>query len=272
METIQNIADYLLEQNEHIAAEIFAKATEEVETLYTQDEFTKRTAFIADFILFFGHYLRDGEQAASYHNLIEKSRLLGKIEAQTGKRISDCMPLYSIIRTLFTESILSDDRFSLTKEEILAFGAKFHAFFDVFLRETVQAFNDFKDILLKTVREELNELSAPIVPIDKGIAILPLIGAIDSHRARYILEKGILRVVDLKIQYLIIDFSGLQTIDTLVADYLFKIENVLRLLGIEAVVTGIRPAIAKTAIDIGIDLSSIKAYGTVQQALEGINH
>lgn len=272
MKSLQNIADYLLEQNRHIAAKILAESAKETGAFYQQDEFDKRTDFIADFISFFGHYLQDGKQAASYHKLIEKSRLLGKIEAQTGKRISDCMPLYSTIRTLFIENILFDNRFSLTTEESLTFQAKFHAFFDVFLRETVQAFNDFKDILLRTAREELNELSAPIVPIDKGIAILPLIGAIDSHRARYILEKGIPRVVDLKIQYLIIDFSGLQSIDTLVADYLFKIENVLRLLGIEAVVTGIRPAIAKTAIDIGIDLSSIKAYGTVQQALENINH
>ncbi|WP_155837153.1 hypothetical protein [Aneurinibacillus terranovensis] len=63
------------------------------------------------------------------------------------------------------------------------------------LHEIIKAFDDIDDIkdkILKLTQEEVSELTAPIVPIHEGIAVMPLIGAIDSSRARHILEKVIL--------------------------------------------------------------------------------
>ncbi|MED4730289.1 STAS domain-containing protein [Aneurinibacillus migulanus] len=68
------------------------------------------------------------------------------------------------------------------------------------------------------------------------------------------------------------DFSGIQIIDSFVTHHLFQITAMLRLLGIEAIITGIRPALAETAVRLGINLSDLKTFATVQQALESIEH
>jgi rsbT co-antagonist protein RsbR len=60
---------------------------------------------------------------------------------------------------------------------------------DISINETIQAFERRKDKIIKEAQEEVNELSAPIVPIQDGMAVLPLIGAIDTNRAKYLLEK-----------------------------------------------------------------------------------
>ncbi|MEK1832817.1 STAS domain-containing protein [Priestia megaterium] len=112
------------------------------------------------------------------------------------------------------------------------------------------------------------KLSVPIVPIQDGIAVLPLIGSIDSERAEYILENVILKIIEMKVEYLIVDFSGILNIDTIAERYLFDIYSVLRLQGIEVVITGIRPELAQTVVRNGIDFSSIKTYATVKQAIE----
>nr|WP_236692773.1 STAS domain-containing protein [Aneurinibacillus tyrosinisolvens] len=62
---------------------------------------------------------------------------------------------------------------------------------------------------------------------------------------------------------LIIDFSGLYALDTMVIDHLFKINDVLGLLGVRSIITGIRPVLAQVAIRLGVDLSSLQTFATV---------
>ncbi|PLR85681.1 hypothetical protein CVD23_08285 [Bacillus sp. V33-4] len=77
-------------------------------------------------------------------------------------------------------------------------------------------------------------------------------------------------ISELNIDYLIVDFSGILKIDAEIAEYLYQIENVLRLLGIHTIVTGLRPKLAQTVVIAGIDMSSIQTFATVKQALESI--
>ncbi|MES5261701.1 STAS domain-containing protein [Priestia megaterium] len=129
-------------------------------------------------------------------------------------------------------------------------------------------FEHVKDEMVKKAQQEVLKLSVPIVPIQDGIAVLPLIGSIDSERAEYILENVILKIIEMKVEYLIVDFSGILNIDAIAERYLFDIYSVLRLQGIEVVMTGIRPELAQTVVRNGIDFSSIKTYATVKQAIE----
>ena len=139
---------------------------------------------------------------------------------------------------------------------------------DISISETVIVFEHVKDEMVKKAQQEVLKLSVPIVPIQDGIAVLPLIGSIDSERAEYILENVILKIIEMKVEYLIVDFSGILNIDAIAERYLFDIYSVLRLQGIEVVMTGIRPELAQTIVRNGIDFSSIKTYATVKQAIE----
>lgn len=97
---------------------------------------------------------------------------------------------------------------------------------------------------------------------------MPLIGEFTDSRAIYLSTEVIPRVVDLNIEQLVIDFSGIHNFDTNVAQQIFRIRDVLQLLGIQPVLTGIRPVIAQTAVSLGINMNEMRTYGTVKEFLE----
>jgi rsbT co-antagonist protein RsbR len=92
---------------------------------------------------------------------------------------------------------------------------------------------------------------------------MPLVGTFDSDRAEYILEHVPLKVQEQNVQVLISDFSGLNNLDAAAIDCLFKTSAVLSLLGVRSIVTGLRPEVAKSVVQLGMDLSLIQIYGTV---------
>lgn len=121
---------------------------------------------------------------------------------------------------------------------------------------------------LASARKEFLELSAPVVPISDQIAVLPLVGEIELDRAQFILEKTLLSANRLRISTLIIDLSGVVKVDSMVAEQIVKIVMSLKLVGVKAVLTGIRPEIAITLANLGIDIKDLEIGGSLKQALE----
>ncbi|WP_054636106.1 STAS domain-containing protein [Thalassobacillus sp. C254] len=114
--------------------------------------------------------------------------------------------------------------------------------------------------------KEINELSATIVPIMSDVAVLPLVGKIDFEKARMILEIIPEKVQAQKLNYVIIDFSGVYELDDIVINYLFKMKQVLSLLGVQSIITGLRPQLAIEATKLNINLSDIPTMSTVKEA------
>lgn len=119
----------------------------------------------------------------------------------------------------------------------------------------------------KEMMAQVNELSATLVPLLNGLAILPLVGKFNEQRASKLLEIVPLKVRNQKISCLIIDFSGIYNLDHVVADNLFRINNVLSLLGVQTIITGLRPELAIVATNLNLNLSSIPILATVKDAL-----
>ena len=123
---------------------------------------------------------------------------------------------------------------------------------------------------MKIAYTALEELSVPVVPIAKETAIIPIIGEIDTQRSQLILEVALQESSNLKIEYLILDISGVPIVDTMVADNLFKVVHALKLIGVKSIVSGIRPEIAQTIISLGIDFSKITTCANLHTALASI--
>lgn len=124
------------------------------------------------------------------------------------------------------------------------------------------------------MNSQINELASKIVPFLNGIAILPLFGAIDQDRAEQLLKLVPINVQGQDVNRLIIDCSGIYNIDNLVINYLFDIKNVLKLLGVKCILTGIRPDLALEAVKHDFPLKNIHAFSTVKDALYflGVNN
>ncbi|HWO98918.1 MAG TPA: STAS domain-containing protein [Bacillus sp. (in: firmicutes)] len=122
--------------------------------------------------------------------------------------------------------------------------------------------------LMKIAYTALEELSVPVVPIAEGIAVIPIVGEIDTHRSKLIMDVSLSEGARLKLKHIILDISGVPIIDTMVADKIFQIVKALRLTGIETIITGIRPETAQTIVALGLSFSDIKTRANMQQALK----
>ncbi len=120
-------------------------------------------------------------------------------------------------------------------------------------------------------KEVINELSAPVIFLQNKTALLPLIGDIDTARAKLIIENTLKQCADLEVEYLCIDLSGVIIIDTMVAHEIFSLIRALKLLGVTSILSGIRPEIAQTAIQLGLDFGEIKTTASLASGLEHLS-
>lgn len=110
---------------------------------------------------------------------------------------------------------------------------------------------------LNAQREMILELSSPVITLSKRTALLPLVGDIDTERAKFILENTLSTCAKRLIEHLLIDLSGVVVVDTMVAHQIFKLIEALKLIGVTSTLSGIRPEIAQTAVQLGINFSDI---------------
>ncbi|HEU4962779.1 MAG TPA: STAS domain-containing protein [Bacilli bacterium] len=113
----------------------------------------------------------------------------------------------------------------------------------------------------------IQELSTPVIQVWTGILVLPLVGAVDTQRAKVVMENLLAEIVRTKSPHVIIDITGVPIVDTGVAERLIKTVDAARLVGAECVLTGIRPEVAQTLVMLGVDLSGITTKATLQHSL-----
>ncbi len=131
----------------------------------------------------------------------------------------------------------------------------------------VETYNQLIEETLTAQTRSLLEMSTPVTQIWEGILLLPIVGIIDSKRARDIMDGALAKISETQSQIFIMDISGVGVVDTAVANHLIKITRATRLMGCETTISGLSPAIAQTMVDLGIDVGSIKTTATMKDAL-----
>jgi len=113
----------------------------------------------------------------------------------------------------------------------------------------------------------IDELSTPVIQIWDDILAMPLIGEIDTARAKSIMENLLKAIIDTKSTNVILDITGVPIVDTGVAERLIKTVEAARLLGANCVLTGIRPEVAQTIVLLGVNLGEIVTKATLRAGL-----
>jgi anti-anti-sigma regulatory factor len=124
-----------------------------------------------------------------------------------------------------------------------------------------------QDEIIRVQEVSLRALSTPLLPIAKGVVVMPLIGNVDQSRAQRVLETLLDGIVAHAASSVILDVTGVPVVDTEVASALMKTARAVKLLGAEVILTGIQPRIAQTLITMGADLSNIVTEGTLQNGI-----
>lgn len=120
---------------------------------------------------------------------------------------------------------------------------------------------------LDLAKEAIQELSVPVIALTKDVAILPLIGELDTYRSKVLIEKSLQKCSELKVNTLIIDMSGVAIIDTMVGHEIFQVVRALNLIGVKTILTGLRPEIAQSVVQLGVSFSNIQIMSNLQSVI-----
>jgi len=121
--------------------------------------------------------------------------------------------------------------------------------------------------VIEAQQQMIQELSVPIIPIIEGVIIMPLIGSLDSHRARDLMRTLLQGISEHRAKIVILDITGVSIVDTRIAAHLDKTIQAARLKGANTIVSGVSDNVAETIIDLGIDWSNLQTVRDLQTGL-----
>jgi rsbT co-antagonist protein RsbR len=118
------------------------------------------------------------------------------------------------------------------------------------------------------LRQLVQELSTPIMPIHDTILALPLIGQIDDERANKITERLLDEIRSRQARIIIIDITGVSQMDRAVAAGLIRTAQAVQLLGAKVVLVGIRAEIARIVAQLDVDMSGLVTLANLRSGIE----
>ena len=116
------------------------------------------------------------------------------------------------------------------------------------------SFVEERERVIHDQQESLRELSTPVLQLRERLLILPIIGVLDSSRARQLTEQLLGAIQENRARVVVIDITGVATIDRTVANHLVQTVEASRLMGASTILTGLSSEIAQTLVDLGVDL------------------
>lgn len=132
----------------------------------------------------------------------------------------------------------------------------------------VETYSKVWDKTMQLQKMALQELSASLIPMFDKISVMPLVGTIDTERAKLIMENLLHGVVKQRAEVVLLDITGVPVVDTMVAHHIIQAADAVRLVGAKCMLVGIRPEIAQTIVALGIDLNDFTTTSTMQRGVE----
>lgn len=165
--------------------------------------------------------------------------------------------------------------FRLLEEKEVIEESNLRSILDVFanwitpLRESIiEAYSLEWDRTVSLQRIALQELSASLIPVFDKISVMPLVGTIDTERAKLIMENLLEGVVKQRAEVVLLDITGVPVVDTMVAHHIIQAADAVRLVGAKCMLVGIRPEIAQTIVTLGINLNDFATTSTLQRGMQ----
>ncbi|MGM7700729.1 STAS domain-containing protein [Pseudalkalibacillus sp. Hm43] len=269
---VEKLSEQLIEHKLKIADDIVSLRMNNMDTeneFFSEESLKERAVEMITLIA--EHLPNDRED--EYEEIIRWGSEKGKKAVVLDAPISEALrntPYYRQVLWAYIADFAQTE--ALTNDQIIQIANRLDPILDQAVYGYSKSYVEYNIEVALRYQDTLLELSVPVVPLFDGIAVLPIIGDIDTNRAKHIQERAIERCEELKLDRIIIDLSGVSVVDTMVAQHLFQLVKTLRLLGVKTAITGIRSAVAITAVNLGIELNDLNIYTTLQLALEALGY
>jgi rsbT co-antagonist protein RsbR len=144
----------------------------------------------------------------------------------------------------------------------------FSTVFNELIMSVFRAYLEEKEQALYAQEQELRETATPITEIWDGVLTLPIIGTLDSSRTMLVMEALLNRIATDHASAVVMDLTGVKNIDSQVSHHLIQMVRAVQLMGSQAIITGIRPEIARALISLNINMSDITTRASLSDGLK----
>ncbi len=113
-------------------------------------------------------------------------------------------------------------------------------------------------------------LETPVIPLQSDALLVPLVGYLDAARAERIKQSVLESVHSQRARVVLLDITGIATVDEAVAAFFQQVASGVRLLGASLMITGITPAVARTLASMGVSLGLIETAGRLHDGVQRV--
>ncbi len=213
---------------------------------------------------------RERTRRAFLHNEWEpyfaNLRQQGEMYARMGVGFNAWVELIRLFREVLTPLLsrdVGDDR-----EKLLAALNAMNELLYLSIEVIGEAYLSAKEQVIRTQEEAIRELSTPVLRVRERLLIVPIIGIVDTMRARQITESMLHAVREHRARAVVMDITGVPIVDSKVAGHLLQSVAAARLMGATVIITGLSPDIARTLVSLGTDLPDVTTFGDLQDGME----
>ena len=121
--------------------------------------------------------------------------------------------------------------------------------------------------IIERQQEAIRQLSTPIIEVWEGVLTMPVMGTLDSQRAAQMMDALLQEVVRTRCKNVIVDLTGVESVDTGTANHILKLVHAVQLVGAQGMIVGIRPDVAQIIVSLGVDLTKITLRANLREGL-----
>jgi len=197
---------------------------------------------------------------------LKSSREEGARYARMGIEFSAWFELLRVYRTAITPYLISHFKGDPDKITKAMQGAD--RFIDIAMATIGEAYLGAKQDIIGAQSKAIRELSTPVLQVKPRLLIVPLVGVIDTDRARQVTENVLHSIRMRRARAVVIDVTGVPVVDSKVANHLMQTVNAAGLMGAAVIVTGVSPEIAQTLVTIGAEMRGVRTAGDLEEGIE----
>ena len=140
-------------------------------------------------------------------------------------------------------------------------------FLSVAMANLGTGYMDTQRSLIESQQQAIRELSTPVLEVDEHLLLLPIVGEIDTHRAKQLTEKLLHEIDERRARMVVMDITGVPVVDSRVASHFVETVDAADLMGAGVIITGVAPRLAQTLVSIGADLGDTPTVGDLRTGL-----
>jgi len=257
---LEELVSYLRDNRTELREEWVRRITDaELLTVMTPEEiFSEVTAVYDNYV--------DALQTGSVETLQDYARDLSERIIPRGVETDEVLGIVLLLRDVLARSLFAN---------YLQDPSKLHEILDAYepaanrIAVTVGvSFVEERERIIREQQDAIRDLSTPVLQVRDRLLILPIIGVLDSARARQLTEQLLAAIQSNRAKVVVIDITGVGTVDVTVANHLVQTVEASRLMGASVIITGLSSRIAQTIVDLDVDLTMMRTVGDLQGGLE----